>query len=400
MGVRTSKAASTSLLLGILGLLTIGITGIPAVVCGHLALRKIKTQGGALAGRGLAIAGLVAGYFFTTVFALAVLSTPVILKQAKLRALVNAGSNADSTPLSAGNPPLSAGVHILPLTEAKEEFPDEIGFYQKNGPSAYKIQWQISLDGNHWGDIRTTKHQVYVTRTAPAATVAWRRETLFHLACESAPASGTDQAIVDAVWDKFDNFPIGSASPEIRAVNQITGNRDGSEIKFRPDSDLWDNYQGTCAAWAMALQQAVAINGVQVNLCDLSCKAFEHPSYPSSNYTIDPGSRAWHVKEQEKNAESTAYNITTPADKMNRGQGGMHNQRAWSGHTIIEYNGAYYDPSYGIKGASQIDYEDRSIQGYSYNYTGTGFYILFYGDFVFDRTIGGPALLNYTNRYK
>jgi hypothetical protein len=52
-----------SLVLGILSLTCFWIfTGIPAVICGHMALPRIKRSGGALEGTGLAIGGLVTGY--------------------------------------------------------------------------------------------------------------------------------------------------------------------------------------------------------------------------------------------------------------------------------------------------------------------------------------------------
>ena len=57
----TSGLAIWSLVLGLLSVLCLA-TAIPAVICGHLALSKIKQSGGTLSGRGLAIAGLVTGY--------------------------------------------------------------------------------------------------------------------------------------------------------------------------------------------------------------------------------------------------------------------------------------------------------------------------------------------------
>lgn len=58
----TSGLAIWSLVLGIFGFLTIFLTSIPAVVCGHLSLNKIKKSAGKTTGNGLAIAGLVLGY--------------------------------------------------------------------------------------------------------------------------------------------------------------------------------------------------------------------------------------------------------------------------------------------------------------------------------------------------
>src|SRR5260370_8082772 len=40
-----------------------GIAGIPAIILGHLGLSKIKKSNGQLKGEGLALAGLIMGYF-------------------------------------------------------------------------------------------------------------------------------------------------------------------------------------------------------------------------------------------------------------------------------------------------------------------------------------------------
>jgi len=60
---KTAGLAIWSLVLGILSLTCFSIlSAIPGVICGHMALSKIKQSSGALAGQGLAIAGLVTGY--------------------------------------------------------------------------------------------------------------------------------------------------------------------------------------------------------------------------------------------------------------------------------------------------------------------------------------------------
>ncbi len=60
---RTAGLAITSLVLGIAGLIMMGPFGaIPAVICGHMALSRIKGSEGELERNGLAIAGLVMGY--------------------------------------------------------------------------------------------------------------------------------------------------------------------------------------------------------------------------------------------------------------------------------------------------------------------------------------------------
>jgi hypothetical protein len=60
-----SGNAVASLVLGILGFLGLGIiTGIPAVICGHVARSQIKKSRIPLKGSGLALAGLIMGYFW------------------------------------------------------------------------------------------------------------------------------------------------------------------------------------------------------------------------------------------------------------------------------------------------------------------------------------------------
>lgn len=61
--IRNEPAAVWSLVLGILSLTCFSIlSGIPAVICGHVAQGKIRRSGGLLTGSGMAIAGLVTGY--------------------------------------------------------------------------------------------------------------------------------------------------------------------------------------------------------------------------------------------------------------------------------------------------------------------------------------------------
>ena len=53
--------AVASLVLGITSYITCGLTILPAVICGVLALDKIKKANGALVGRGQALAGIILG---------------------------------------------------------------------------------------------------------------------------------------------------------------------------------------------------------------------------------------------------------------------------------------------------------------------------------------------------
>lgn len=80
----TSGLAIASIICGFLGFLTFGLTGIAAVITGHIALSAIKRSAGRLGGGGMAVTGLVTGYLTMCIVPIAVvagLAAPVILKQ-------------------------------------------------------------------------------------------------------------------------------------------------------------------------------------------------------------------------------------------------------------------------------------------------------------------------------
>jgi prepilin-type processing-associated H-X9-DG protein len=62
---QTCGLAGWSLGLGIASIFLSLLTSIAAIICGHLALGRIKRSQGRLSGSGMAIAGLVMGYIFT-----------------------------------------------------------------------------------------------------------------------------------------------------------------------------------------------------------------------------------------------------------------------------------------------------------------------------------------------
>jgi hypothetical protein len=72
---RTSPLAVWSLVLGILSLLCFSfITGIPAIICGHMGRSKIRDSQGALKGEGLALAGLILAYISIAIFVLGMIA--------------------------------------------------------------------------------------------------------------------------------------------------------------------------------------------------------------------------------------------------------------------------------------------------------------------------------------
>jgi len=57
------------------------LVGIPAVICGHMAMRKIREAPYAMAGRGMAIAGLITGYSAMALMLVGVIFFIVLISQ-------------------------------------------------------------------------------------------------------------------------------------------------------------------------------------------------------------------------------------------------------------------------------------------------------------------------------
>lgn len=92
---KSSGLAIASLVLGILAIvLCLGpLTGIPAIICGHMALSRIRNSNGLLSGKGMATTGLVVGYcsfaMIIVVGMLAAIAVPNFIK-ARAQAQQNA----------------------------------------------------------------------------------------------------------------------------------------------------------------------------------------------------------------------------------------------------------------------------------------------------------------------
>ncbi len=67
---RTEPLAIASLVLAIMGCGCGFLVSIPAIICGHIAFNRINESGGRLAGRPLALGGLVIGYSMLVLSAL------------------------------------------------------------------------------------------------------------------------------------------------------------------------------------------------------------------------------------------------------------------------------------------------------------------------------------------
>jgi len=82
--VVTSGLAITSLVTGVFGLVFF-LPAIAAVICGHIACSKIKHSAGRIAGRGMAITGLVLGYLIIALMPIGLMAAMAIPAFQKVR---------------------------------------------------------------------------------------------------------------------------------------------------------------------------------------------------------------------------------------------------------------------------------------------------------------------------
>jgi len=108
---RTETLAIWSLVLGIISCFGVFLTAIPAVICGHIAKRKIQTNSN-LTGAGIASAGLITGYIGCIFYLLAFIQVSEkseVAKQLRAEAEIAAMSAAlESFKVDTGDYPRSA----------------------------------------------------------------------------------------------------------------------------------------------------------------------------------------------------------------------------------------------------------------------------------------------------
>ena len=158
--VRTAETCALavwSLFLGILSLTCFGLfSGIPAVICGHVAQSRIRSSGGTLGGDGLAIGGLVTGYMGTVLTTFAVVG---VLAGMLLPAVAAARERARRAACMSHLSQIGKSCMMYAM-DNNEKFPPDLkslGDYVGNTPTMFVCPSSASVPGDfasvdEWSD--------------------------------------------------------------------------------------------------------------------------------------------------------------------------------------------------------------------------------------------------------
>jgi len=144
----TSKLAIWSLVLGLVGFVLVGLTAIPAVICGHLAFSEIKKSNGRLTGGGMAIAGLICGYLMSAIFAIAMLAgltAPMVIRQKKKADQMEAIQNAKQIGLAMMQ--FNADYGSYPADATADQVADDSNTDRETGDSSNAYFRQLLRSG-------------------------------------------------------------------------------------------------------------------------------------------------------------------------------------------------------------------------------------------------------------
>ena len=131
--IKTSGLAIASLVCGILGL----FFAIPAVVCGHIALYRIKSSGEDLKGSGLAIAGLILGYLammlLLFILILAALLLPAVSQArqfARVTSTISNGKNIYMLLFAEDMDRLGNDLGVFPISTGTNAYTTSTGYFR------------------------------------------------------------------------------------------------------------------------------------------------------------------------------------------------------------------------------------------------------------------------------
>jgi hypothetical protein len=255
-----------------------------------------------------------------------------------------------------------------PMKEASSAFPKAIKFYDRDDDAkAFKIDWQISIDGGAFTSIGESKHQVYLTLEKPVT--ALRQETLFYLGAKNADGDNAEAAARDSMYSEF-------TDRNVKRLDEVQmtywANNDDGEAQMgcvdTPGLLVAEDGNGNCQSWGGLFRDILRVHGIDADRIRVWPKAGD-----SSVIVKD-----WRFEEPPSGPPRHPYIEGLNAFDLPGipGQGNPDPPRVFNGHWITKSGGHYYDPSYGTPAVKEgnIDkkYEDGAFDGFGEIYETSG----------------------------
>jgi hypothetical protein len=289
--------------------------------------------------------------------------------------------------------------------ECSANFANEIDFFD---PLA--VDWKASIDGGTtWFAAGCNTNQTYVTLGNPSTNVALYH-TLVHIGCKNADGETTADGAVDAIWPEFED----------RIVKRV----DGQTLYYYSNAipmntsvtlaGLLQTADGSCGAWAGMLRGTWTIQGIDdASIREVSSKSmygYDNDSTPPRYITMNNQGfliKSWVIGGTPTNTSNDTNqnwihdvyedavdtnltyeyvpgisflrpyddgvldttnwcgNTTIPTGTGIKGQGNVVPElQMFELHYLVRRGSSLYDPSYGNKYSSLLDWEDDNVVGY------------------------------------
>ena len=255
----------------------------------------------------------------------------------------------------------------------------EVGYY-----ASYQPQWEVGFatdekwaeweasNNNNliaWQTADTSQHELHLTWK----TYSPAYETVFYISCNSAQGQKKANDIVGRIWDVFS----GTCVKRKDGVD-LTYYASFKTRNLSPNS-LLIHTDGQCNAWATFFREALDIHGIENNIiCFCPANGYGDMFLVNTWSFSDPGSSSDH-RFPYRNELPVALSFESCIDDKQyiwagnpdveytagmRGQNNDMPAALFTRHFIVEYNGIYFDPSYGLKHLSKTDVE-KTLSGFA-----------------------------------
>lgn len=289
--------------------------------------------------------------------------------------------------------PNAPGTYVYPVTDLEKEF--TAGVVQFYDP--FELKWQLAASENatDWVDVGTSKNRLYVTHGEPIidpipdVPQTKKLNSSFYIGCKAAKGKSTPNDIVAAIFEEFKKQE-GEPTPIVQNANGQTMSYWKYNTGCVSVSMLYTVTDGSCGTWAYCLNDIIRLQGIEGSELSTVLWGDGHTTAETESiYLADanaafntevaiiPGSmnnltayftvKNWNFANWESEIPASKFSIFKPYAEQEpsqeiqnngntftydnllgiEGQSNPDPQCVFTNHSLVKYNGQYYDPSYG-----------------------------------------------------